>query len=91
MSDKDKIGYCWRPKLMGRLKEIESLNISGISFERQDLRVYPEASSSAHLLGFVGKDDEGKNKGYFGLEGIMTLSYLAKKDTCLVRKMLWEK
>lgn len=21
LSDKDKIGYCWRPKLMGRLKK----------------------------------------------------------------------
>ena len=53
--------------------KIESLKIKGIEFETQDIRVYPEASSAAHLLGFVGKDKEGKDKGYFGLEGYYDL------------------
>lgn len=50
-------------------EKIESLNLSGLGFERQDLRFYPEASLAAHLLGFVGKDEDGNDKGYFGLEG----------------------
>jgi len=50
-------------------KKIEEMGIKGIGFEFQEKRIYPEASSAAQLLGFVGKDKEGKDKGYFGLEG----------------------
>jgi len=50
-------------------KSIESLALAGIGFEEKSTRFYPEASMSAHLLGFVGKNDPGEDKGYFGLEG----------------------
>lgn len=50
-------------------EKIEQLNIKGLGFEVVEDRLYPEASSSAHLLGFVGKDESGNDKGYFGLEG----------------------
>ena len=50
-------------------KNIEALGLEGIGFEKQEARMYPEASSAAHLLGFVGKDTEGEDIGYFGLEG----------------------
>lgn len=43
--------------------------IGGIGVERQPQRFYPEASMSAHVLGFVGSDALGKPKGYFGIEG----------------------
>ena len=49
--------------------EIDNLGLDGIGFEQQFNRFYPEASLSAHVLGFVGKDEEGVDKGYFGLEG----------------------
>lgn len=49
--------------------EIESLQLQGIGFEQQFSRFYPEASQAAHLLGFVGKNETGEDKGYFGLEG----------------------
>ena len=50
-------------------RNIEALGLEGIGFEKQETRMYPEASSAAHLLGFVGKDTEGEDIGYFGLEG----------------------
>jgi len=50
-------------------KKIESLGLKGIGFEEESIRDYPEASMAAHLLGFVGFDDSGRPKGYFGLEG----------------------
>lgn len=50
-------------------EKIDNLNLAAIDFERQDFRFYPEASMAAHLVGFVGKDDSGEDKGYFGLEG----------------------
>lgn len=49
--------------------EIEDLNLSAIGFDAKSSRFYPEGSSSAHLLGFVGSDAKGEDTGYFGLEG----------------------
>ncbi len=68
---KDKV--MWTP-LKSRVtdekkKEIEKLKIKGIHFEPEEIRAYPEASAAAQLLGFVGKDKNGNNQGYFGLEG----------------------
>ncbi len=48
---------------------IEKLGITGLGFEDEYVRFYPEASMSAHLLGFVGQDAAGEEQGYFGLEG----------------------
>lgn len=50
-------------------EKIEGLDIDGLGFQEQMIRYYPEASMSAHLLGFVGNDINGEPKGYFGLEG----------------------
>ncbi len=50
-------------------RRIERLKIHGLGFDETSRRFYPEASLSAHLLGFVGKDDDGDAIGYFGLEG----------------------
>lgn len=50
-------------------KKIEELGIPGLGFQEEEQRDYPEASMAAHLLGFVGADQNGSPKGYFGLEG----------------------
>lgn len=69
----DRRGVVWVPvkrKITSEEKEkIENLNINGLGFEPEETRYYPEGSSSAQLLGFVGKDEEGNDTGYFGLEG----------------------
>ncbi len=52
---------------------IEQLNLVGLGFEPEPNRYYPEASTAAHLLGFVGSDSTGNPKGYFGLEGFYDL------------------
>jgi len=43
--------------------------VSGLEFSVTSKRVYPEASMSAHLLGFVGKNNLDQPQGYSGLEG----------------------
>lgn len=67
----------WAPlahKVEDKIKrEIESLNLEGVGFEREDMRYYPEASMAAHLLGFVGSNEQGSPQGYFGLEGKYSL------------------
>ncbi|MFC1649133.1 peptidoglycan D,D-transpeptidase FtsI family protein [Patescibacteria group bacterium] len=57
---------------------IETFGISGIGFDPILIRSYPEASTAAHLVGFVGKNDTGENIGYFGLEGYYDLILTGK-------------
>ena len=63
----------WFPLMDGLSEEqklqIERYKIPGLEWESSVARWYPEASISAHLLGFMGQDSEGNPKGYFGLEG----------------------
>lgn len=59
-------------------KNIQSLGIKGLGFNPGEGRFYPEASSAAHVLGFVGKDNDGGNIGYFGLEGYYNLPLSGK-------------
>ena len=49
--------------------QIENLKLPALGFELQTEREYPEASMAAHLIGFVGKNQDGQPQGYFGLEG----------------------
>ena len=48
---------------------ISALGISGLTFDQSFTRDYPEASMSAAVTGFVGRDNVGESTGYFGLEG----------------------
>lgn len=66
-------------------QKIEKLGFRGLGFEEMQMRYYPESSSSAQLLGFVGKDEDGADKGYFGLEGYYDLS-LSGKDGYMLRE-----
>lgn len=59
-------------------KELEALKIHGLGFDLTEGRMYPEASSAAHLVGFVGKDNGGSDVGYFGLEGYYDLLLTGK-------------
>lgn len=59
-------------------KRLEELDDEALSFEEEEGRIYPEASSAAQLIGFLGKDADGQNKGYFGLEGYYDVSLTGK-------------
>src|SRR3989344_166016 len=50
-------------------EKIQVLDLAGLGFERDEKRLYPEASMAAQLLGFVGSDKFGDDTGYFGLDG----------------------
>jgi cell division protein FtsI/penicillin-binding protein 2 len=78
-----KKGSVWVPlehKLSTEIKgNVEALGYSGLGFDKEEDRYYPEASVAAQLLGFVGKNEEGGNVGYFGLEGYYDLTLTGKK------------
>lgn len=70
ISDKKYLWYPLAKQISTEAKEgIEKLKIDALGFEESEVRFYPEGSSSAQLLGFVGEDEAGRKKGYFGLEG----------------------
>lgn len=53
----------------GLIEKVKEKNIAGLSLSEDNKRYYPESSMAAHLLGFVGKNHNGQDEGYFGLEG----------------------
>ena len=59
--------------------ELEKLELKGLGFQQEIGRFYPEGSSSAHLLGFVGFNDYGEDQGYFGIEGFYNGELRGKK------------
>jgi cell division protein FtsI/penicillin-binding protein 2 len=73
-----------KPQVDNGVKEaIDKLKLPGIGFEDQSVRFYPEASTAAKLLGFVGKDDLGNDKGYFGLEGFYDRQLRGKEGVAI--------
>lgn len=50
-------------------QKLELMLLPEIGFQEETYRFYPEASLSAHLVGFLGKDKDGESLGYFGVEG----------------------
>ncbi|HEX8932090.1 MAG TPA: penicillin-binding protein 2, partial [Patescibacteria group bacterium] len=59
--------------------KIEAMDFPGVGFQEQYVRFYPEASTAAKLLGFVGRDENGNDKGYFGLEGYYDMQIRGKE------------
>lgn len=52
-----------------KITDIKTNHLEGIELVEESKRFYPEASMAAQLLGFVGKDSQGNDSGYFGIEG----------------------
>ena len=65
---------------------VGKLNLTGLGFEPDPSRFYPEASTSSHLLGFVGQDESGRPKGYFGLEGFYNRQLTGKPGKLVQEK-----
>lgn len=59
--------------------EIIKLDLAGLDFEDTSVRFYPEASMAAHLTGFIAEDDQGRDTGYFGVEGALNKELSGKK------------
>ena len=64
---------------------IEQLNISGLHLSEEFSLHYPQQVLASHLLGFVGKNTQGENTGYFGLEGFYN-DILKGKDGLIIQE-----
>lgn len=76
---KHKVDAEVRDKLLGA-------ELPGLGFEPEGKRYYPEASMAAHLLGFVGSEASGDDKGYFGLEGFYDRALRGKSGSLIQEK-----
>lgn len=90
MAELSRPGRFWVPlahKVEAPLVEkLKALNLDGIGFEKEAKRYYLEASMAAHLLGFVGSDAQGQDKGYFGLEGFYERELRGKSGALQIEK-----
>lgn len=68
------------------VEKLKELNLAGLGFEKEAKRYYPEASMAAHLLGFVGSDERGSDKGYFGLEGYYDRQLVGRAGALRIEK-----
>ncbi|MBD3328914.1 hypothetical protein GF357_00255 [Candidatus Dojkabacteria bacterium] len=41
----------------------------GLYFEKEEKRIYPDGRLGSHILGFVGKNEDGEDIGQYGVEG----------------------
>jgi len=70
LSDEKKVWVPLAHKVeLSVVESLKKLDLPGLGFEKEPKRFYPEASTAAHMLGFVGSDVNGEDRGYFGLEG----------------------
>jgi len=74
LSQKNAVWVPIKSRIDRELKEkIEAYGIKGLGFQLEESRLYPENDIASQVLGFVGKDDVGEDKGYSGLEGYYDL------------------
>ncbi len=52
-----------------RMLMLKKIELPGIHFKRWPKRVYPEGALAAHVLGFLGKTEDGLEIGRYGIEG----------------------
>lgn len=52
----------------GTSKDQEAHSLDGLVFRPHLQRTYPENALASNILGFVGRDDKGDIRGYFGVE-----------------------
>src|SRR5207237_764484 len=62
-------------------KRVAALSLDGVGFIKEDRRFYPNKELAAHLLGYVGLDNQGLN----GLEFTYDAQIRGKAGTVLVQ------
>jgi cell division protein FtsI/penicillin-binding protein 2 len=51
------------------LEDLLNLELAGIHYTRESSRLYPEPEMSGHVLGFLGRNEDGSLSGKYGIEG----------------------
>ncbi len=67
-------------------QKLEALDIPGLGFQAEEKRYYPEGTLASQVLGFVGSDSKGNDKGYYGIEGYFDRELRGKDGTIALQK-----
>ncbi len=51
------------------LEKVVERKLSGVSYTRELIRIYPEKEMGGHVIGFLGSNDDGTLSGKYGIEG----------------------
>lgn len=81
LRSKKSLLYIKRSAPLEEAEAVTRLALKGIGFDAQSKRFYPKAQQAAHLMGFVGTDDQGLE----GLE-LQYDAFLAGKRQWVVRQ-----
>ncbi|NJD67868.1 MAG: penicillin-binding protein 2 [candidate division NC10 bacterium] len=81
LRSKKSLIYIKRAASSEEAEAVTGLALKGVGFDMQSKRFYPKAQQAAHLLGFVGTDDQGLE----GLE-VQYEPYLAGKRKWIARQ-----
>jgi cell division protein FtsI/penicillin-binding protein 2 len=65
---------------------LKEIGISSLRYEQEEKRVYPEGRMASHIIGFVGKDDIGRESGRYGIEGYFDGDLSGKKGFVTAEK-----
>ena len=66
--------------------EIKKLELPGMDYKQDPKRFYPEGTLASHVLGFVGKDTEGNDHGYYGIEGYFNRDLTGKDGRIVMER-----
>ncbi len=74
----------YQPISQATKEKIAALDFHAVGFDAYHRRWYPEASMAATITGFVGKNEQGEDTGYFGIEGALNKELMARNDTSTI-------
>jgi len=99
LEEKDLLGrfnasraFCWVKRKVSdqEAERVRALNLKGVYFERENKRFYPKGELAAHVLGYVGLDDNGlagleygRNDAIKGLPGRIVVGADARHQSFL--------
>jgi cell division protein FtsI (penicillin-binding protein 3) len=65
--------FCWvkRKTTPEEANRVRDLNLKGIYFQRESKRFYPKGDLAAHILGYVGLDDNGLAGLEYGMDSVI--------------------
>jgi cell division protein FtsI (penicillin-binding protein 3) len=65
--------FCWvkRKTTLEEANRVRDLNLKGIYFQRESKRFYPKGDLAAHVVGYVGLDDEGLAGLEYGMDSLI--------------------
>ncbi|HEX8686658.1 MAG TPA: penicillin-binding protein 2, partial [Pyrinomonadaceae bacterium] len=79
-------GFVWLARRVeeGRAAELKALKLKGVYSTEEQRRRYPNGALAAHVLGFIGGEERGREKGLAGVEQVYDAALTGEPGTLLL-------